>query len=169
VQADWEHYHRAVKPLLERGQATFIGEAAGVEKDRFLRNAAALLFPIRWPEPFGLVMAEALACGTPVLALNDGSVPEVVEDGVTGFIRASEDELVEAVGRLSDLDRRACRAEAERRFSPGRMAEQYERVYTRLCERAAAGTGSPPAGTGEPAPLGRAPAPSRDPVEASAP
>jgi glycosyltransferase involved in cell wall biosynthesis len=132
VRKDWEHYQRDVLPLLEPGHATFIGEVAGVEKDRFLRNAAALLFPIRWPEPFGLVMIEALACGTPVLALNDGSVPEVVEDGVTGFIRAAEDELVEAVGRLGELDRARCRAEAERRFSPDAMAAAYEQVYARL-------------------------------------
>lgn len=132
VRADWEHYHNAVQPLLERGHATLIGEVAGAEKDRFLRNAAALLFPIRWPEPFGLVMAEALACGTPVLALRDGSVPEVVEDGVTGFIGESEDDLVAAVGRLPEIDRAACRAEAERRFSPEAMADSYERVYHQL-------------------------------------
>jgi len=132
VQADWEHYHNDVKPLLERGHATLIGEVAGEPKDRFLRNAAALLFPIRWPEPFGLVMAEALACGTPVIALRDGSVPEIIEDGVTGFICSSEEEMVDAVGRLAEIDRARCRAEAERRFSPDAMARAYTQLYERL-------------------------------------
>jgi glycosyltransferase involved in cell wall biosynthesis len=132
TQADWEHYRNDVKPLLERGHATLIGEVAGEDKDRFLRNAAALLFPIRWPEPFGLVMAEALACGTPVIALRDGSVPEVIEDGVTGFICSSEEEMVAAIGRLGEIDRARCRAEAERRFSPLAMARAYERLYESL-------------------------------------
>jgi glycosyltransferase involved in cell wall biosynthesis len=109
-----------------------VGEVGGATKDAFLRNAAALLFPIRWPEPFGLVMVEALACGTPVIALNDGSVPEVIDDGVTGFICDTEDELVMAAGRLGELDRWTCRREAERRFSPAAMARAYERVYERL-------------------------------------
>jgi glycosyltransferase involved in cell wall biosynthesis len=132
ADADWEHYRNDIKPLLERGHARLIGEVAGEEKDQFLRNAAALLFPIRWPEPFGLVMAEALACGTPVIALRDGSVPEVVEDGMTGFICSSEEEMVAAIGRLAEIDRARCRAEAERRFSPGAMARAYVGVYQRL-------------------------------------
>jgi len=134
VQADWQHYHHEVKPLLDRQQATLIGEVAGPAKDRFLGNAAALVFPIRWPEPFGLVMAEALACGTPVIALGQGSVPEVIEDGVTGFICADEDELVAAIDRLGEIDRARCRAEAERRFSPAAMAAAYERLYERLIQ-----------------------------------
>jgi glycosyltransferase involved in cell wall biosynthesis len=85
-----------------------IGEVDGPRKDEFLRNAAALLFPIRWPEPFGLEMVEALACGTPVLALRAGSVPEVIRDGATGFVRDSEDALVAAVSRLSEIDRDTC-------------------------------------------------------------
>jgi glycosyltransferase involved in cell wall biosynthesis len=133
TEADWHHYRHDIKPLLEQGHATFIGEVAGAAKDRFLRNAAALLFPIRWPEPFGLVMSEALACGTPVIALRDGSVPEVIEDGRTGFICSSEAEMVAAVERLGEIDRAACRAEAERRFSPAAMATAYEQVYQRLC------------------------------------
>jgi glycosyltransferase involved in cell wall biosynthesis len=132
VVADWQHYNQDVKPLLQRGHARLIGEVAGADKDRFLRNAAALLFPIRWPEPFGLVMAEALACGTPVIALREGSVPEVIEDGVTGFICSDEDEMAAAVGRLHELDRARCRAEAERRFSPTAMAKAYEQLYVRL-------------------------------------
>src|SRR5438270_46753 len=88
--------------------------------------------PIRWPEPFGLVMIEALACGTPVVALRAGSVPEVIRHGETGFICDTEDALVTAVRRLSEIDRATCRQEAERRFSPGVMADGYEHVYERL-------------------------------------
>jgi glycosyltransferase involved in cell wall biosynthesis len=134
VRADWEYWENEVQPLLEGRQVELLGQVAGRDKDELLRNAAALLFPIRWPEPFGLVMVEALACGTPVLALRDGSVSELIEDGVTGFIRDSEDELVDAVGRLTELDRRQCRAAAEHRFSPAAMADAYERVYRRLLE-----------------------------------
>jgi glycosyltransferase involved in cell wall biosynthesis len=134
ARRDWAYFHDEVEPLLkQRGaRARMMGELDGKRKDAFLHNAAALLFPIRWPEPFGLVMAEALACGTPVLALRAGSVPEVLEDGVTGFVCDTEDELVEAVGRIGEIDRARCRAEAERRFSPGAMAEGYERVYATL-------------------------------------
>lgn len=109
-----------------------IGEVGGSEKTDFLRGAAALVFPICWPEPFGLVMVEALACGTPVLATRYGSVPEIVRDGVTGFIRDSEDELVEAAAHLGKLDRAQCRVDAERRFSPAAMAETYEQIYEGL-------------------------------------
>ncbi len=115
--------------MLSDPNVEFIGEVGGREKDAFLNNAAALLFPIRWPEPFGLVMAEALACGTPVVALREGSVPEVIDHGRTGFIAQDEDELVQAVHQLGSIDRERCRAEAVRRFSAGQMAEQYERVY----------------------------------------
>jgi glycosyltransferase involved in cell wall biosynthesis len=99
-----------------------------------LGGAAALLFPITWPEPFGLVMPEALACGTPVLALRAGSVPEVIEPGVTGFICADEDELVDAVRHLPEIDRLRGRREAERRFSPAAMTDSYEQVYERLMQ-----------------------------------
>jgi glycosyltransferase involved in cell wall biosynthesis len=132
---DWEYYEDEVLPLLQGRQVELIGQVSGPEKDELLRNAAALLFPIRWPEPFGLVMVEALACGTPVLAFRNGSVPEVLEHGVTGFIGESEDDLVEAIGRLEEIDRARCRAEAERRFSPAAMADQYERVYEQLIRR----------------------------------
>jgi glycosyltransferase involved in cell wall biosynthesis len=138
VQRDREYFEQVVQPLLSEPGVELIGEVGGAEKDEFLRNAAALLFPIRWPEPFGLVMAEALACGTPVLALGEGSVPEVIQDGVTGFVRHLEDDLVHAAARLPELDRRRCRAEAERRFSPAAMADAYETVYAGVLERAAA-------------------------------
>lgn len=132
VQRDHEYFEQVIKPLLSEPGIELIGEVGGAQKDEFLRNAAALLFPIRWPEPFGLVMPESLACGTPVLALREGSVPEVVKDGVTGFVCHFEDELVRAVDRIPELDRRQCRAEAERRFSPGAMADAYEGVYAAL-------------------------------------
>jgi glycosyltransferase involved in cell wall biosynthesis len=126
---DWDYYKRVIKPMLREPGVEFVGEVGGKEKDAFLNDAAALLFPIRWPEPFGLVMAEALACGTPVLALRHGSVPEVIEDGRTGFIGNNEDDLVQAIDQLGSISRAWCRAEAVRRFSATRMAEQYEEVF----------------------------------------
>jgi glycosyltransferase involved in cell wall biosynthesis len=133
VRADWDHYNREVKPLLAQRHARLIGEVDGAVKDQFLGNAAALLFPIRWPEPFGLVMVEALACGTPVIALREGSVPEVIKHGVTGFVCDDEDAMVDAIRHIGELDRTRCRQEAESRFSPDRMVEHYERIYAELC------------------------------------
>jgi glycosyltransferase involved in cell wall biosynthesis len=138
MERDRDYFEHVVRPLLSEPGVELIGEVGGAQKDDFLRNAAALLFPIRWPEPFGLVMPEALACGTPVLALREGSVPEVIEDGVTGFIRHFEDELVQAVERILELDRARCRSEAERRFSPASMADGYEQIYAHLLEAPAA-------------------------------
>jgi glycosyltransferase involved in cell wall biosynthesis len=144
VRRDWRHFNEVIQPLLGTDGVEFIGEVGGREKDTFLGGAAALLFPISWPEPFGLVMAEALACGTPVLALSHGSVPEVIRHGRTGYICDSEDQLVAAVGRLPEIDRAACRAEAERRFSSGAMAEHYEQVYSALLIRHPMSNGRPP-------------------------
>src|SRR5205814_6288925 len=135
VRADWEYYETKIAPLLDGPGVEFIGEVGGRDKDDFLGNAAALLFPICWPEPFGLVMIEALACGTPVLALRHGSVPEVVEQGLTGFICNNEDELTAAARLLDEVDRSDCRRAAERRFSAPMMATAYERVYQRLVEQ----------------------------------
>ena len=132
ARKDWDYFDHVLQPLLDDAHVELVGEVGGKRKDAFLRHAAALLFPIQWPEPFGLVMAEALACGTPVVALRAGSVPEVLEDGLTGYIRETEAELVEAVNRIDELDRARCRAEAERRFSPSAMAEAYEQVYAAL-------------------------------------
>lgn len=129
------HYEDVIQPLLRESGVEFVGEVGGREKDEFLGKASALLFPIRWPEPFGLVMVEALACGTPVLALNEGSVPEVVEDGRSGFVCADEDQLVQAVGRIGELDRAICRKAAEERFSAARMARDYEQLYRLLTEQ----------------------------------
>jgi glycosyltransferase involved in cell wall biosynthesis len=118
---------RAVAPHLGDG-VTWLGEVGTRDKLELLGGAAAMLFPVSWREPFGMVMIEAMACGTPVLATPRGSVPEVVRDGVTGYIRPDVDGLAEAAGRLSHLDRDACRAHVAERFSGEAMADAYERV-----------------------------------------
>jgi glycosyltransferase involved in cell wall biosynthesis len=110
----------------------YVGEISESQKQEFLGNALALLFPIDWPEPFGLVMIEALACGTPVVARPFGSVPEILRDGVSGFIESEIDGLVDAVSRGSSLSRQACRAEFEARFTTDIMATRYESLYHRL-------------------------------------
>jgi glycosyltransferase involved in cell wall biosynthesis len=132
--ADRDYYLDHIKPLLEasRPLVEFIGEVGGAAKDDFLGGARALLFPIQWPEPFGLVMIEALACGTPVIAYPYGSVPEVLQDGVTGFIVADEDSAAAAVGRLDEISRARCRQVFEERFTARRMAEDYLRLYHQL-------------------------------------
>ena len=141
VRADHDYYEQVIKPLFREPGVEFVGEVAGHAKSELLAGAAGLLFPIRWPEPFGLVMAEALACGTPVVALDAGSVPEIVDHGVTGFVGASEDELVELVAGLSHIDRAACRQAAEARFSASAMADGYEAVYAAVLA-AREGTGA---------------------------
>jgi glycosyltransferase involved in cell wall biosynthesis len=131
-RADREYFETVIKPLLSRSGVEFIGEINEAEKQEFLGGALALLFPVDWPEPFGLVMIEALACGTPVIARPCGSVPEVLRHGVTGYIAGSVDELVDAVKKIDQLSRRACRDEFERRFTVEVMAANYERVYHQL-------------------------------------
>jgi glycosyltransferase involved in cell wall biosynthesis len=131
VRADWEYYELRVKPLLRKPGIHFIGEVDTAKRAELLGGALALLNPIAWDEPFGLVMAESFACGTPVLATRRGSVPEVVEDRVTGRTADSESDLAAAVCDINDLDRGACRAAAEARFSPQVMANGYLRVYER--------------------------------------
>lgn len=132
--ADRDYYRAVIKPLIDESGSLvkYIGEINERQKSDFLGNAAALLFPIDWPEPFGLVMIEALACGTPVIAYPRGSVPEVMDDGVTGFVAADLDEAVQAVGRLHQLSRRTCRDVFEQRFSAARMASDYVRIYEKL-------------------------------------
>jgi len=132
VRADREYYETRVKPLLREPGIHFVGEVGDAEKPALLGEALALLNPIDWEEPFGLAMAEALACGTPVLATRRGSVPELIEDGVTGWIGDDEDALVAAVSRVDALDRAACREAAVRRFSAAAMADGYEAAYARL-------------------------------------
>jgi glycosyltransferase involved in cell wall biosynthesis len=128
------YFQQTIEPLLRESQSwvEFLGEVGAGAKDEFLGNASALLFPIDWPEPFGLVMIEAMACGTPVIAWRNGAAPEVVTDGVTGFIVESIGEAVQAVGRVSNLSRRVCRQVFEERFDAVRMARDYVEVYRRL-------------------------------------
>ncbi len=134
INRDDEHFKQDIEPLLhDAGEwVEFVGQVGGREKDEFLGNAYALLFPIDWAEPFGLVMIESLACGTPVIAWRNGSVPEVIDDGRTGFIVESVAEAVEAVDRIAGLDRHACRHAFEDRFDVACMARNYVEVYRRL-------------------------------------
>jgi len=130
--ADRDYFEREIEPLLEADHVEFVGEIGPEEKNDFLGHARALLFPIDWAEPFGLVMIESMACGTPVIAYRSGSVPEVIDHGVSGFIVDDIDGAVDAVGRLDELDRGAVRATFERRFSVERMARDYVAVYEQL-------------------------------------
>jgi glycosyltransferase involved in cell wall biosynthesis len=127
-----EHYYERVKPMLEQPGVEFVGEIGDEDKSEFLGNAAALLFPIDWPEPFGLVMIEAMACGAPVIAWNNGSVPEVIDDGITGFIVGSVEEAVKAIARAAHLPRQKIRDVFEERFSATTMAQNYVRLYQTL-------------------------------------
>jgi glycosyltransferase involved in cell wall biosynthesis len=129
---DEAYFLKRIQPLLSQPHVEFLGEIAEHEKAEFLGNAAALLFPIAWHEPFGLVMIEAMACGTPVIAFPGGSVVEVIEDGVTGFIVETEEQATAAAGRLQNLDRMQIRRVFEERFTARRMAEDYLKVYRRL-------------------------------------
>ena len=119
-------------PLIDGQAIEFLGEINDKQKTSFLRDAAALLFPIDWPEPFGLVMIEAMACGTPVLAFRCGSVSEIVEDGVTGKVVESEDEAIAALPELLSYDRRAVRKRFQERFTAARMARDYADLYRTL-------------------------------------
>jgi glycosyltransferase involved in cell wall biosynthesis len=132
--ADKKYFEESVAPLLAQAGANvqFIGEINDAQKPAFLSGALALLFPIDWPEPFGLVMIESMACGCPVIARRRGSVPEVMEDGVTGFVIENEAEAIAAVGQLHTLDRRKVRARFDQRWTARRMAEDYVDVYEEL-------------------------------------
>ena len=130
--ADKLYFETEIKPLLGNPNIEFIGEIDDSQKPAFLSGARALLFPIDWPEPFGLVMIEAMACGTPVIAFRHGSVPEVIDHGVTGFIVDTMEEAIAAVGRIDELDRRKIRATFERRWTARRMAEDYVDLYEEL-------------------------------------
>src|SRR5215831_15684883 len=123
-----------VEPLVDGDQIQYLGELGHSDKIDLLCGAAAMLFPIQWSEPFGLVMIESLACGTPVLALRNGSVPEVIRHGHTGFVAPSIDRLVRAIGRISEISREECRADVRLRFSDDVMAQSYLRVYADLIE-----------------------------------
>jgi glycosyltransferase involved in cell wall biosynthesis len=131
-KVDREYFAEKIMPLLSFPHVEYVGEISDAEKSEFLGNAAGLIFPIAWREPFGLAMIEAMACGTPVIALRRGSVPEVVDEGVTGFIVEDEAQAAHAARRLSLLDRSRIRQVFERRFTARRMTEDYLRIYRRL-------------------------------------
>jgi glycosyltransferase involved in cell wall biosynthesis len=129
---DASYMEREIRPLLDHPLVEFIGEIGDAQKQDFLGQAYALLFPIDWEEPFGMVMIEAMACGTPTVAFRRGSVPEVIDDGVTGFIVDTIDEALAALDKIPNLDRRRCRRVFDARFSAQRMARDYLRVYDHL-------------------------------------
>jgi glycosyltransferase involved in cell wall biosynthesis len=133
---DRDYYQEKIRPLIDTAQTEYIGEISDGEKSAFLSGAIVLLVPIDWPEPFGLVMIEAMACGTPVIAFNRGSVPEVVDDGLTGFIVEDEISAIGAVDRLSQLPRARIRKRFEERFTARRMAQDYLAVYRALIDGA---------------------------------
>ena len=131
-RVDEVYFKTQIEPLLEGGGVEFIGEINDREKTQFLGDAQALLFPVDWPEPFGLSMIEAMACGTPVLAFRCGSVPEIVEDGITGAIVGTMEEAIAALPRVIALDRKKVRQRFEQRFSATRMAKDYVGIYRSL-------------------------------------
>jgi glycosyltransferase involved in cell wall biosynthesis len=136
---DEPYFREVVQPMLSAPGVDFIGEISEREKGPFLRNATALLFPICWPEPFGLVMIEAMACGTPVLAYRAGAVPEVIDEGVSGMIVDNIDQARVALLQVGGMDRRKVRARFEERFTARRMASDYVRLYRSLVRRAPRG------------------------------
>ncbi len=136
--ADVEYFERDIQPLLANPLVEFIGEIDERQKNTFLGRARALVFPIDWPEPFGLVMIEALACGTPVVAFRGGSVEEVIEHGRTGFVVDSEEEAIEATRLVPTIDRRECRRSFEQRFTARRMVERHVSVYAEMINAKAA-------------------------------
>jgi glycosyltransferase involved in cell wall biosynthesis len=132
-KVDQDYWNEVIEPMVRaHPHVEFVGEVNEQEKIDFLGNARALLFPIDWPEPFGLVMIEAMSCGTPVIAFNHGSVPEVIDEGLTGMVVETVEQAAEAVKRLDSLDRKAVRATFERRFTAERMAADYVEVYRSL-------------------------------------
>jgi len=132
---DRPYWEAKIEPLIRaNSQIEYVGEISEMQKAEFLGKARALLFPINWPEPFGLVMIEAFACGTPVIAYRSGSTPEVIDEGLTGFVVDSVEAAVAAIGKLDQLDRMAVRRRFERRFTAEHMADGYERAYRRVLE-----------------------------------
>jgi glycosyltransferase involved in cell wall biosynthesis len=144
-KVDEGYFRETIAPMIDGKNVEFVGEINENAKGEFLGQAAALLFPIDWPEPFGLVMIEAMACGTPVLAFRCGSVPEIIDDGLTGRIVSSMDEAVAALPQVLALDRTIVRARFEERFSAAQMATQYVKLYQKLARRTAPPKLAPPA------------------------
>jgi len=126
------YFDEAVQPHVDGVSVRYVGPVDDGQKSVLLSEAAALLMPVQWEEPFGIVMAEALACGTPVIGLSRGAVPEVVADGATGFVSRSEEEMAAAVARLSDLSRAACREAATARYSARALVDAYESLYEQV-------------------------------------
>jgi glycosyltransferase involved in cell wall biosynthesis len=133
-KADQEYFDQRLKKLLDHPLVEFVGEISDKEKNEFLGNAIALVFPIQWIEPFGLVVIEALACGTPVVAFKNGSVPELIDHGVSGLVVNDAEEAVNAIRNIGMLERRECRKAFDERFTAGRMATDYLKVYNRVLE-----------------------------------
>jgi glycosyltransferase involved in cell wall biosynthesis len=138
-RSETSYFKRHLQPHIDGNDVQLVGEINEEAKQPFLSEAAALLFPISWPEPFGLVMIEAMACGTPVIAYRSGSVPEVIDEGVTGYIVDNEHEAIEAVGKVAELDRQLIRATFERRFSAARMARDYLLHYEAIAKQGKSG------------------------------
>ena len=130
-RVDQEYFDSEIRPLLKHRLIEFIGEIGDHEKSEFLGNAFAYLFPIGWPEPFGLTMIEAMACGTPTIAFRCGSVPEIITDRVTGFIVDDMDSALASIEHVTEIDRRTCRAVFEERFTVERMTSEYVSLYKR--------------------------------------
>jgi len=133
-RADKEYFEHYIKPLLESELVEFIGEISDLEKNEFLGRAAAFVFPINWSEPFGIVLIESLACGLPVIAYSLGSVPEIIDDQVSGFLVNNVEEAVQAVANISRINRKDCRRAFERRFTSQRMANDYLSIYQRIAK-----------------------------------
>lgn len=131
---DRAYYEEVIEPLLDHPLVTFVGEIGDADKNDFIGNARAFLMPVDWPEPFGLVLIEAMACGTPVIAYGQGAIPEILDDGVTGFVVHDQEQAIAAARRIGEIDRAQCRATFERRFSAGVMAQAYTAVYRDLVE-----------------------------------
>jgi hypothetical protein len=144
-ETDRAYFDAVIQPMIAEGGVEMTGEISDAEKPAFLCGAIGLLMPIDWPEPFGLVMIEAMACGTPVIAFDRGSVPEIIENGMTGFIVANEDEAVLALSRLPEISRAVVRHRFEQRFTARRMAKDYVGVYRHLVEAPTAVRDSQPA------------------------
>ena len=136
--ADQEYFRTEIEPLLSDPLIDYIGEITDAEKDEFLGNATALICPYDWPEPFGLVLIESLACGTPVLAYRRGSIPELIDHGSTGFISDNLNEMVSQVEKLGTIDRHRCRQVFDSRFTAQRMTSDYVNIYQQLISDAAA-------------------------------